>query len=134
MKKTLYQVLGVEPNATEILIADGYRRCQAALESGTYDRNAQVIAKEAYLVLSNPAKRARYDLSLAPPAPVLPAAPRARLDWRYALVIALAAGVISGWWFSRQKAPLPNLSRRWPPPSLPRWPRRLRTTWRQRRT
>ena len=105
MKKTLYQVLGVEPNATETLIADGYRRCQAALESGTYDRNAQVIAKEAYLVLSNPAKRARYDLSLAPPAPVLPAAPRARLDWRYALVIALAAGVISGWWFSRQKAP-----------------------------
>ncbi len=112
MKKTLYQVLGVEPDATAAQIADAYARCQAALEAGVYDRNAQIIAKESFNVLSNPVARARYDVSFAPaPAPAaLPEAPppapsRAPLDWRHGLAIALVAGVLSGWWFSRPKAP-----------------------------
>lgn len=113
MKKTLYHVLGVENTATQAEIAEGYARCQAALESGAYDRNAQIMAKEAFAVLSNPTKRGMYDMSLTP-APVsvpeeeveaAPARPRASLDWRQGLAIAVGVGAISGWWFSRPKAP-----------------------------
>jgi len=114
MKKTLYNVLGVEPSATEAEIAEGYARCQAALASGAYDRNAQIIAKEAFAVLSNPTKRAMYDMSLTP-APIAvaevqtetaPAPSRAGLDWRQGIVIAVGVGAISGWWFSRPKEPV----------------------------
>lgn len=113
MKKTLYNVLGVESSATEAEIAEGYARCQAAMELGAYDRNAQIIAKEAYAVLSNPTKRAMYDMSLAP-APIAVSevhteaaleTTRTGLDWRQGIAIAVGVGAISGWWFSRPKAP-----------------------------
>lgn len=112
MKKTLYHVLGVEPDATAEQIAEGYQRCQAAQESGAYDRNAQIIAKEAFTVLSNPTKRAMYDMSLAParisvPEPE-PEPSRAGFDWRHGVAIALVAGVASGWWFSRPKTVPPS--------------------------
>lgn len=110
MKKTLYQVLGVEPNATDAQIAEAYMRLQAELAAAEFDRNAQIIAKEAFAVLSNPTKRAMYDNSLVAKSPAAPVImvdrtpERASLDWRHGVVIALVVGVVSGWWFSRPKA------------------------------
>ncbi|SHG49945.1 trypsin-like peptidase domain-containing protein [Massilia sp. CF038] len=110
MKPTLYQALGIAPDATEAEIGEAYQRCQAAQAAGEYDRNAQIILKEAFAVLSNPTKRAHYDQSLKAPRASAPEAPyheseRAAFDWRHGAAIALAAGVLSGWWFSRPKAP-----------------------------
>src|SRR4051812_2728352 len=87
MKKTLYQLLGVAPDASDADISAAYARYQATLEAGPYDRNAQIIAKEAYAVLSHAGKRAQYDAALAPaPAPAAAAPVAARrpaFDWRH---------------------------------------------------
>ncbi|HEY0064220.1 MAG TPA: trypsin-like peptidase domain-containing protein [Telluria sp.] len=115
MKHTLYQALGIEPNATDAQIAEAYARCQTAQAAGDYDRNAQVILKEAYNVLSNPTRRALYDVSLKPARPQASAPPEyentgASFDWRHGVALALVVGVLSGWWFSRPKHGTPAVA------------------------
>ncbi len=111
MKKTLYTVLGVAPDATETDIAEAYARFQAGNHPDSFDRNAQIMAKEAFATLSNPAKRSLYDMSLVAPPRALTQAvvddePGFIFDWRHGLAIAVAVGVLSGWWFGRAK-PVP---------------------------
>ena len=69
MKKTLYEILGVDKSAPQELIHDAYKlmlaRLGASLDNG--DAKAQndiVVLKDAYYVLSNGYKRAEYDLKL----------------------------------------------------------------------
>ena len=68
MKKTLYQVLGVEPGATVEEITAAHDKAMAAFESGSHDRNEWIMVREAFAVLSNTNKRSMYDMSLATPS------------------------------------------------------------------
>ncbi|NRR28777.1 trypsin-like peptidase domain-containing protein [Oxalobacteraceae bacterium] len=127
MKKTLYDVFGVAPDATAAQIAAAYAQRQAAMADQPFDRNALIIAKEAYAVLSNPVKREMYDATLAAarqakPAPQA-AARKLSLDWRAGVALALIVGVGSGWWFSRAKVhALPAPSAAVQPEAIPAIP------------
>ena len=63
--KTLYEVLGLAPSATMDQIKTAYRKAARAThpDQGGSAETFHVIA-EAYEVLSNPAQKAAYDLSL----------------------------------------------------------------------
>lgn len=112
MKNTLYHALSVEPTATQEQIAAGYASRVAMLDAQPYDRNAQIIAKEAFAVLSNPQRRALYDVSLASArsntVDTSSASNETRKGpgWGMGLAIAVGAGIFSGWWFNRP-APAP---------------------------
>jgi len=70
MKRTLYQILGVEKDATAEAIAAGYRaRLAAAQAAPGGDATAVMLVREAYQVLFNAQSRAAYDASLAAPVP-----------------------------------------------------------------
>lgn len=69
MKKTLYDILGVDALAPIELIGYAYRTSIKKLEAKLNDEdpeahNQVVLLKEAYRVLSNPQKRAEYDARL----------------------------------------------------------------------
>jgi S1-C subfamily serine protease len=122
MKKTLYQILGVKPDASREEIAAAY---QAALENlaraPQADQNARMFLREAYQVLGNDAQRAAYDASLArpaaaaartrapavddePPGSILEAlAASGLVKWIVAAVVV--AALAAWWWKSRQPAP-----------------------------
>jgi S1-C subfamily serine protease len=64
-KQTLYQILGVAPDATVAEIDLAYERRAAELQGAApHDPNAIALAHEAYEVLRNPARRQAYDASL----------------------------------------------------------------------
>lgn len=73
--RTYYQVLGVDPEAQPFLIEAAYRALmrRAHPDKGGDTAQAQRI-NEAFRVLRDPASRARYDQTLAPPtlAPLEP--------------------------------------------------------------
>src|SRR5512134_1533627 len=65
MKRSLYEVLGVAPEADFEEITRAYRRAVERLEQSPQpDPNALVILREAYRVLGNDARRTAYDASL----------------------------------------------------------------------
>jgi signal peptidase I len=111
----LYAVLGLRPDASRQEIEAAYRR--AALETA-YDDNAWRAVREAYEVLNDPERRARYDLNRdgfrqpRPPAkkshnpvdrlfPSLPHGWRVAIDWvvtiagAVAIVLAIKAWVVN---------------------------------------
>ena len=64
-KKTLYEILGVQRDATSIDVGLAYEKRSAELQQATPpDPGAQVLLHEAFEVLSHPARRAAYDASL----------------------------------------------------------------------
>jgi hypothetical protein len=67
-KKTLYEVLGVSPNAKNTDIGLAYNRFKAAMqkEDAAPDPRRAAMAKVAFETLSDPERRAQYDASLAP--------------------------------------------------------------------
>ena len=70
MKKSLYQMLEVEPAAGEAEIAAAYNltlaRLQPALRIGDSDAvNSARMLKDGFAVLSSPERRAKYDETLA---------------------------------------------------------------------
>ncbi len=66
MRKTLYELLGVVPEASAEEIAAAYEKAKAALEQNKLpDPNQAIILREAFQVLSNKQKRNTYDGSLA---------------------------------------------------------------------
>ena len=70
MKRTLYQILGVEAAATAEAIAAAYRAKLETLQAAPgSDAAAMTLLREAYQVLSNAPQRAAYDASLAAPVP-----------------------------------------------------------------
>ena len=65
-KQTLYQILGVAPDAAQADIAAAHDRRVAELQAAAApDANALAIVHEAYGVLRNPERRRAYDASLA---------------------------------------------------------------------
>jgi len=105
-KRTLYDILGVAPDASAIDIWNAYEERKAELQSMMpQDPSALSLAHQAHEVLTNPARRTAYDATLAPPpepsaaaeteapAPVIEIEeeePR-KLPW---LAIAIAAGIV----------------------------------------
>ena len=66
MKKTLYQILGVDPNASAQDIAAAYSNRFGELKVATIqDPNKLVVLQQSKAILSDPAKRAAYDVSIA---------------------------------------------------------------------
>ena len=64
-KQTLYQILGVAPDASPDDIAAAHDRRVAELQEGAIqDGTAMAIAHQAYDVLRNPERRRAYDASL----------------------------------------------------------------------
>lgn len=66
MKRTLYEILGVDKNAAPELIAEAYRtslaRCEERLSRGDPDAQTDAVTiKDAYAVLSDPNLRTVYD-------------------------------------------------------------------------
>lgn len=118
-KRTLYDILGVAPDASGIDIWNAYEERKAELQNTVpQDPSAMSLAHQAQEVLTNPARRAAYDASLAPPsapppvdevsasAPVIEIEeeePRGKLPW---LAIAIASGVvIAGLLFGLRRTP-----------------------------
>lgn len=62
MEENLYEILGIEPTATQDEIKAAYRELSKALhpdKGGKDSRQSEI--NNAYTILSNPAKRQRYD-------------------------------------------------------------------------
>jgi serine protease Do len=112
MKKTLYQVLGVEPAASAGDIAAAHQRAMQQFDSQAHDRNEWIIVREAFAVLGNPARRAAYDQSLAAPVPAAVLATPQALDledavsglpWKKIVIGGLCVAAVLG--FVRMRAP-----------------------------
>lgn len=110
---TLYEVLGVKPDAKTTDITRAYKRIttQLASETAAPDPRLAARAKVAYETLSDPAKRDEYDRSLRAAAVKRPAR-----RWTGAVVgvaTLIAAVAVASMYFSRTKeaeaaAPLPS--------------------------
>src|SRR5215471_1382984 len=75
MKRTLYEVLGVDREASAEEIAAAYRKRIEELKGApVQDQSALALARDAHDILSDTYLRAAYDASLARPAPAPPAA------------------------------------------------------------
>jgi hypothetical protein len=96
-EETLYEILGVSPTATAEELRAAYREQAARYHPDKYlGHPLQDLASErmaavnrAYEILSDPARRARYDASLSTPG----APGRRRSPLRIALWAAVALGV-----------------------------------------
>ncbi len=118
MKRTLYQILGVETDATAEAIAGAYRGKLEALQAAPgSDAAALTLLREAFQVLSNAPQRAAYDASLTAPVPssVTRRSRAVRLDdeesgagWmKWAIggsIVLIALGL---WWWKARPAPKP---------------------------
>lgn len=110
-KKTLYELLGVAPDAAPQAIKAAY---DAAVSATGLDAGQQVALKEAASVLSSPRRRALYDSSLrerelAPEIVVIeeddaPAGHGKKLWWVLGVVVLVFAG---GWMALRPVAKPP---------------------------
>lgn len=68
MKKTLYEILGVPPDASSEQINEAYEKASGILaDNASHDPNHRIILREAFQTLSNPQRRPAYDASLATP-------------------------------------------------------------------
>ncbi|TML16249.1 MAG: J domain-containing protein [Actinobacteria bacterium] len=123
----LYAVLGLRPDASRQEIEAAYRR--AALETG-YEDQAWRAVREAYEVLHDPERRARYDTTRdgfrapRPPAkkshnpidrllPGLPHGWRVAIDWVVTIAGAVAIVLaIKAWVVNPYRIPSSSMSRR----------------------
>ena len=136
MKKTLYQILGVDPKGSTQDIEAAYAARFEELKVATIqDPNKLVVLQQSKTILSDPAQRAAYDMSLSiRAAPVLPATqyePEPSFlqqwgKWIAAGVVLIGIGV---WWGRHGAAPPPQnpsakqiASRRVEPAPLPLQP------------
>ena len=70
MKRTFYEILGVPHDADQAVLDTAYAAAQAkvqeAIKLGTAEASMEAqLVKDGYQMLSDPAKRARYDAKLA---------------------------------------------------------------------
>jgi S1-C subfamily serine protease len=126
-KRTLYDILGVAPDASAIDIWNAYEERKAQLQDMVpQDPSAMALAHQAHEVLTNPKRRAAYDASLAPPPETAPEPessqrpvpvieteedePAGKLPWA-AIAIAtgvVIAGLVFGLRIRPAKAPAPE--------------------------
>jgi hypothetical protein len=118
MKRTLYQILGVDNDATSEAIGAAYRAKLDALQAAPGgDAATATLVREAHQVLSNAQTRAAYDASLAAPVPSASgrrgrAVPiddepgSGRTKWAIGgAVVVVAFGI---WWWKARPAPKPE--------------------------
>ena len=101
MKKTLYQILEVDPSASTEAIEAAYRRLTAMRDTQWPDANTPGLMRQAHEILSDPKRRQAYDASLATPAVTVetmrderPAFFERRGKW----IVAFAALAGIAWW------------------------------------
>lgn len=124
-KKTLYELLGVAPDATPDAIKAAY---EAAATATDLDPGQQVALKEAASVLSSARRRALYDSSLRqremPPEIVVmeeddaPSGYGKKPWW----VLGLVVLVLAGWWMVQRPAAKPKalpIASTTPAPAVP---------------
>ncbi|MEO7812892.1 MAG: trypsin-like peptidase domain-containing protein [Usitatibacter sp.] len=63
-KQSLYEILGVPPDANSIDVGLAYERARTAVHRGQQDPGRESLLHEAFEVLSDPMRRAAYDASL----------------------------------------------------------------------
>src|SRR5882724_3846393 len=102
MKTTLYQLLGVAPNASKEQIAAAYRTALGAAENARHaDPNAATFLRDAYQILSNDAPLVRAQRGAGARAADVRA-----IGWMPWLVGAmLLVGLVAAWQW--RKAPVP---------------------------
>ena len=107
MKKTLYQILGVDPKASAQEIEAAYPQRLQELKMATVQDRAMLVAlQQSKAILSDPAQRAAYDLSIArrergTTAPVHEA-PELTFLQRWGIWIAVSLFIAAGtWWLKR---------------------------------
>ena len=113
MKKTLYQILGVDPKASSQDIEVAYaKRLEEMQMSSIQDPNKLVVLQQSKAVLSDPTQRAAYDGSLSGRNAAAPAAAKDEPEpsflrqwgkWITAGVVLVGVGV----WWARHSAPPP---------------------------
>ena len=96
-KETLYDILGVDRDATEGDIRRAYRKYQSQMQDPTVppDPRRAVLVQEAYGILVDPGRRAVYDQELRSPRAVIERARSNRGAWLgggMAIVVVLSAG------------------------------------------
>ena len=129
-KQTLYQILGVAPDAPQAEIDAAYQRRAAELQDTPHDPAAASIARQAYDVLRHPERRRAYDAAQAAareraaveeaePEVIVPATevePRKqRLSWP--MLAALAALAIVVMYYALRPARLPDPQQAKPAPA-----------------
>ena len=118
MKKTLYQILGVDPKASAQDIESAYASRLEELKVATIqDPNKLVVLQQSKTILADPAQRAAYDGSLSSRDAPAPSAAQDEAEpsflqqwgkWIAAGVVVIAVGI---WWARHGATP--------PPPRLP---------------
>ena len=125
MKKTLYQILEVDPNASAEEIDVAYRRLTAMRDTQWPDANMPGLVRQAHEILSDPKRRRAYDASLAVPAAtgdaMRDASPAFIETWgKWIVAIVLLAGIT--WWGTSRREP--TARPRVPPRQGSPWPKR----------
>ncbi len=116
MKQTLYQILGVEPQATLQDIEAAYHERLGALQGDqNRDPNMLVALRQAREVLADDTQRAAYDAALANRAAPAPAeaieTPELTFLQRYAKWIASGAVLMAlGLWWRSGPPPAPTVA------------------------
>jgi hypothetical protein len=146
-KKTLYEILGVQRDATSIDVGLAYEKRSAELQRAMPpEPGAEALLHEAFEVLSHPAHRAAYDASLitqseraaaleqaAAPDLVLEAeegeAPARKLPWVPILgaIAIVVIGAIFALSSKKAEAPKPDVAAEAPVPAPPPPPPRERS-------
>lgn len=121
MKKTLYQILEVDPNASAEEIDAAYRRLTAMRDTQWPDANMPGLVRQAHEILSDPKRRRAYDTSLTAPAvaahAMREASPAFVETWgKWIVAIALLAG-ITWWGTSLRESPAPPAAPTSPQPT-----------------
>lgn len=91
--RTLYQILGVHRDAKASDIERAHKRLRAEIQQETVapDPRRAMLVRNAYEVLSDPARREAYDESLRAPASMLRRAGASRRAQAAAIAVAVAA-------------------------------------------
>jgi len=112
IKKTLYQILGVEPTASAEEIAAAYaERLAEVRAAAANDPNALVLLRQANEILSDSNQRSAYDASIIARSVPTPIAvdwapePTFLQAWGKWVVLAIAVIGIGAWWATRSKSP-----------------------------
>ena len=144
-KKSLYEILGIEPDANELDIGLAFQRRTYELQRiAQADPNAIALVQQAHEILSNPQRRAAYDASRVTAAEKAAASAQettdlvvdagddeapARPKWLVPMIVIVAVAAIGAFFAMRsgapQKAPEP-VAEEAPKPAPPPPPQPLR--------